>query len=118
MEDKKKQKAICEYAIRCRKMQVSMMYLTQSWFDTPDVIRKNVNMLVLKKIPKTSDLGRILKDYSLGLNKDEILQLYNFAVRGKTPRDKSHYFLIDLNEDDDSPYKYRRDLNPIKWGYE
>ena len=117
MEDKKKQRAIEEYSIRCRKLGVSMMYLTQSWYATPDTIRKNINYLILKKIPKMNDLERILRDYSLGLNKQDLLTLYNHAIKSDNG-DKTNFFMIDLAEDEDSEYKYRKNFYPIKYGYE
>jgi hypothetical protein len=45
----KDQKAIEQYAIRCRKLGVSMMYLTQSWFKTPDTLRKNISHIIFKE---------------------------------------------------------------------
>lgn len=118
MEKKKNQVVIEEYAIRCRKLNVSMMYLTQSWFQTPDTIRKNINYLVLKKVPKMNDLERILRDYSLGLKKEDMITLYNHAISGKTNNDKTGFFLIDLARDEADVYKYRKGFDPIKFGYE
>jgi hypothetical protein len=117
-EGKKKQIPIEQYAIRCRKLGVSMAYLTQSWFLTPDVIRKNINYLILKKIPKMNDLERILRDYSLGLKKDDLLQLYNYAIKGEDSQSKKDWFMIDLAEDEESPYKYRKNFSPIKYRFE
>jgi hypothetical protein len=114
----KQPRKIEEYAIRCRKQGLSMMYLTQDWFRSPDTIRKNINYLILKKIPKKGDLDRILRDYSLGIDKDTLVKLYEHAVKGKDDKDKTHWFMIDLNESDDSPYKFRRDFSPIKFALE
>jgi hypothetical protein len=112
----KNQKRIEEYSIRCRKMGVSMMYLTQSWYKTPDTIRKNFNYLILKKIPKMDELKRILRDYSLGVDIDTLIALYKYAIEGKDAKDKTHYFMIDMEADDKD--KFRKNLVPIQYEVE
>lgn len=114
----KNQRKIEEYSIRCRKMGISMCYLTQNWFATPNTIRKNINYLILKKIPKQDDLNRVMRDYSLGIDKETMLSLYKYATKGEDSTDKTNFFLIDLNEDDDSELKFRRNFKGIKFAYE
>jgi hypothetical protein len=109
----KKQNQIEEYAIRCRKLGVSMMYLTQSWFKTPDTLRKNLNYIIMKKIAKLDELNRILRDYSIGLSKEELIKNYKFAIEpdSNNKLDKTNFFLIDLESDDE--YRFRKNLYPI-----
>ena len=112
----KKQNDVEQYAIRCRKLGVSMMYLTQSWFKTPDTLRKNLSHIILKKIGKLDELTRLLKDYSIGIDKKEMIEKYKFAIQPddkNDKKDKTHYFLIDVDADDE--YKFRRDLIPIDY---
>jgi hypothetical protein len=109
----KNQKRIEEYSIRCRKMGVSMMYLTQSWYKTPDTIRKNFNYLILKKIPKMDELKRILRDYSLGVDIDTLIALYKHAIEGENDKDKTNYFMIDMEADENE--KFRKNLKPITY---
>jgi hypothetical protein len=115
----KNQNIIEQYAIRCRKLGVSIMYLTQSWFKTPDTLRKNLSHIVLKKIQKLDELNRILKDYSIGIDKDELKEYYSFATKPDDPKDrddKKNYFLIDMDADDE--YKFRKNLTPIQHYFE
>jgi hypothetical protein len=115
LELEKQPGKIEEYAIRCRTQRLSMMYLTQDYCRSPNVIIKNSNYLILKDIPKKCVLDKILRDYLLGIDKDTLVKLYEHAVNDK---DKTHWFMIDLNESDDSPYKFRRDFSPIKYALE
>lgn len=112
----KKQEAVEQYAIRCRKLGVSMMYLTQSWFKTPDTLRKNLSHIILKKVSKLDELNRILRDYSIGCDKTELVNMYKFATRPDNPndpKDRTNYFMIDLDSDDE--YKFRKNLIPIEF---
>lgn len=110
------QTAIEEYAIRCRKRQVSMIYLTQDWYRTPPTIRKNINYLILKKIPKMDDLNRILRDYSLGVTKEHLQALYQYACKGKDSKDKTNFFMIDMEADEDK--RFRKNFKPIQFSIE
>jgi hypothetical protein len=112
----KNQTPIEQYAIRCRKLGVSFMYLTQSWFKTPDTLRKNLSHIILKKIAKLDELTRLLKDYSIGIDKETLKQYYSFAIKPDDPndkKDKTNYFLIDVDADDE--YKFRKNLIPIEY---
>lgn len=108
----KNQKVIEEFAIRCRKLNVSMMYITQSWYRVPKVIRQNLSYLILKQIAQTSDLDRILRDYSLGVDKVQLHEIYNYATEGS----KKNFLMIDL--DADTLEKFRRNFDIIPMHYE
>jgi hypothetical protein len=104
----KNQQYIEQYAIRCRKLGVSFLYLTQVWYKVPISIRQNCNYIVLKKIGQTSDLMRVLKDYSLGVSKEVLMELYKYAIAGE----KQNFFLIDIEADDGE--KFRKNFSVIK----
>lgn len=91
----KDQRQICDFFIRARKIAkgVSCMYLTQSYFQTPIMIRKNVNYIILKKLSNQGDLKRILKEYDLGVKLDTLLKMYQYAVNGS----KTDFLLIDID---------------------
>jgi hypothetical protein len=107
----KKQDVIEEFAIRCRKLGVSMIYITQVWFRVPKTIRQNLNYIILKNIAQSSDLTRILRDYSLGISKEELHGIYKYATKGKSKEDKTNFLMIDI---DAAPLKnFRRNLTVI-----
>lgn len=101
--NEKDQRPIIEWFIRGRKLAkgVSMVYLSQSYFGMPKTIRLQCNYIMLKKLSSTRDLTAILKDHSLGLSKEELLTLYEYATQQKTD------FLMLDNEADTSE-KFRK----------
>lgn len=77
----KDQKVIEDYFIRGRKVAggVSCVYLSQSYFKVPKLIRLQCGYLVLKKLSSSKDLNMILKDFSL-CEKSELMAMYKKAT--------------------------------------
>ena len=50
ISDIQKHPIISEYFIRGRKKSASIMFLSQSYYGTPKIIRQNVNYLVVLKL--------------------------------------------------------------------
>lgn len=90
------QAPIVEYFIRGRKLAggISLMYLTQSYFKTPKVIRINCNYVFLKKLESVKDLNYILSEYNLGVDKQTLLKIYKAATH-----EKPDFLLVDLHAD-------------------
>jgi hypothetical protein len=63
----KYQSHITELFIRGRKLGVSIIYISQSYYRIPITIRGQSTYLILKKIASTRDLTSILRDSSLGV---------------------------------------------------
>lgn len=96
-EGKKTQDAIKEYYIRGRKgcknnQGISMMYLTQTYYGVPKTIRVQCNIIILKKLNSTKDLTMIMRDFSLGLEKEYLLELYKYCTD-----DMSSFLLVDID---------------------
>ena len=81
--DIKKHPIISEYFIRGRKKGASIMFLSQSFYNTPKIIRQNVNYVVILKLGGTRDINSLLREVSIGLTKDELLHMYEEATRNK-----------------------------------
>jgi GTPase SAR1 family protein len=84
---------ISEFWIRGRKNGITMTFLSQSYFDTPKQMRKNSNYVIIKKVGNPKDLGRILAEYALGVDKKELEQAYHQALSGGNLTD---FFMIDM----------------------
>lgn len=95
----KDQRVVDNYAIRCRHMNVSMMYLSQDWFLIPATLRKNLTHIILKHIPKEMDLNRIYQNCdSISIDKDKFKKIYKYATHSDDPDDvddKTNFLLID-----------------------
>jgi len=98
----KNQSIIEDYFIRGRKIAkgVSMIYLTQSYFKCPRVVRMNVNYIILKKVGSSKDLTCILREYSLGVDIDQLKTIYK-----KTVVKMTDFLMIDLDATDDKRFR-------------
>ena len=79
----KDQSRIENYFIRARKLNVSVIYISQSYFRIPKIIRQNLTYLVLLKLSGERELKLILSEGGLGLDRDQLLSLYNYATAEK-----------------------------------
>lgn len=104
----KNQSIIEDYFIRGRKIAkgVNIIYLTQSYFKCPRVVRMNVNYIILKKVGSTKDLTCILREYSLGVDINQLKNIYKKNVVSMTD-----FLLIDLDATDDK--RFRKGFNQI-----
>jgi hypothetical protein len=79
----KKQEILENYFIRGRKigLGITIAYLSQSYYDIPKIIRKNMNYLIILKLSGERELTMILRNYSLGLEPKALLDIYKDAVK-------------------------------------
>jgi len=91
-QSEKEQKPISDYFIRARKKGVSLVYISQSFYAIPKMIRNNVNYIILKQVSSQRNLQMILKDFSLGISKEQAIELYKDATSEFTS-----FLLLDLD---------------------
>ena len=70
--DIKKHPVISEIFIRGRKKGISTMFLSQSYYFTPKIIRQNVSYCIILKLGGTRDVNAILFECSVGIPKKQI----------------------------------------------
>jgi MinD superfamily P-loop ATPase len=97
------QQVIEEYFIRGRKVGegVSCIYLTQSYYQTPKIIRLQCGYFCLKKLNSERDLNMILSECSLGVDKKELLRLYREATR-----EQRDFLMIDMAAPADKRFRH------------
>jgi hypothetical protein len=70
-----------EYYIRARKKNCSVIFLSQSYYDIPKMIRKNSSYLTILNLGGSKrETTAILNEWSGDLDKDELRAIYNDAV--------------------------------------
>jgi len=89
----KNQDAICNYYIRARKLNCSVVYLSQSYFGIPKIIRNNCSYMVLLKLSGEREVNMILKEWGLGITKEQLLKMYQYATA-----EKFSPLLVDLEK--------------------
>ena len=59
------------------------MFLSQLYYNTPKIIRQNVNYVVILKLGGTRDINSLLREVSIGLTKEQLLEMYKEATKIK-----------------------------------
>lgn len=98
----KDQHKIEDLYIRGRKLckGISCIYLTQSYFKTPKIIRINCGYIILKKLSSKRDLNMILSEYDLGVEKEELKKIYMNVCK-----DVKDFLFIDMEGDPKSRFR-------------
>jgi len=96
-----------QYFIRARKLNCSLIYISQSYYAVPKMIRQNLTYLVIKRLNTLSDLFRIMREYSLGVDKTQLKKIYESS----TSANKQDFLLVDL--DADPKDRFRKNFNEI-----
>ena len=92
---------VSNYYIRARKRNTSVVFLSQSYYDIPKIIRKNSSYLVLLNLGGSKrEQTAILNEWSSDLTKEELNYIYNDATAvelrpliiagGKVPQNKKY----------------------------
>lgn len=110
-ETLKTQAPIAELYIRGRKLGVSMIYITQSYYKVPKVIRLQTQYIFIIKVSGMRDLNMILSEYSLTATKHQLQSMYNYVCNSGV---FGNAFVIDLDASQDKTYRknFLEFLNP------
>ena len=98
----KNQKQLEQYFIRARKLNCSLVYLSQSYFGVPKMIRMNLNYVIIKRLNTLQDLFRMMREYSLGVSKDVLVDLYQHSIQDN----KQDFLLVDLDSEPKDRFRF------------
>lgn len=105
-EPKKQQQPICDYFIRARKKNCSIIYISQSFYAVPKLIRDNISYLIIKQVSSMKNLTMICRECSLGIEKKQLKKIYDDATQSK-----QDFLLIDLEGEKDE--RFRKNFDEI-----
>lgn len=105
--DRKLQPLIGEYFVRSRKKDFSCIYVSQTYYGIPKIIRQQFHYIVLKRLGTEKDIKMIIKEYALGMDIDNFISMYEEATK-----DKLGFLLIDMVNHE---YKFRYCFKPIQF---
>jgi hypothetical protein len=92
---------ILDIYIRGRRQNASCIYVSQSYFDIPNLIRKNANYIFIKKVGTRSDLTRMVSEYQLSAGPQQIIDYYKASLKVDNA-----FFMVDLKSNNPD-LKYR-----------
>ena len=81
MRSEKFKAIIKELVIRCRKLNISIVFITQSYFRTPKDARLNSTHYILIKIGNKKELKSIAEENSGHLDFKDFLKIYNYCTK-------------------------------------
>jgi len=87
-----------ELFTRGRKKNISVIFITQSYFETPKIIRGCCNYIILKKVTEIGDVGRIVRENGSGEDPHTVEKLYSYCIN----LSNLNFFMIDKDTDKDS----------------
>ena len=88
------------YYIRARKLNCSVIFISQSYFKIPKIIRNNCSYMVLLKLSGNREVNLILSEFGLGVTKEELLDFYEYATK-----EKFSPLIIDMEESSDKRFR-------------
>ena len=76
-------KPVEEYYIRARKLNCSVIFLSQSYFQIPKIIRSNCSDMAILELKGNRDRNLIMSEFGLGINKQQLDKIYKYATQNK-----------------------------------
>ena len=105
MTNKKFQSIIKELFIRCRKLNISLVFITQSYFSVPKDVRLNLTHYLIMKINNKRELQNIAINHSADIGYQDFTKSYRECTK------KPYNFLtIDSILPANDPLRFRKNL--------
>ena len=111
INNKKLNSVVTELFIR--KLNISLVFISQSYFKVPKDVRNNSTHFFIMKIPNKRELMQIAINHSSDINTKELMQIYRKCT------DKPYSFLvIDTTLPSNNSLRFRNNLNITNDNYQ
>ena len=94
-----------ELFIRCRKLNISLVFITQSYLPVPKVVRLNLTHYLIMKINNNRELQNIAINHSADRDYKDFVKIY--SERAKEPYS---FLTIDTTLPASDPLRFRKNL--------
>ena len=81
MPNKRAQQVLKELFIRCRKLNISLRFLTQSYFSVPKDVRLNCTHYVIFKLNNKRELQNIAINHSADIDYKDFVKIYRDCTK-------------------------------------
>ena len=106
INNKKLNSMVTELFIRGRKLNISLIFITQSYFKVPKDVRNKSTHFFIMKIPNERELQQIAINHSSDINTKDFIEIYRKCT------DKQYSFLvIDTTLPSNNSLRFRKNLN-------
>ena len=105
INNKKLNSVVAELFIRGRKLNISLVFITQSYFKVPKDVRLNTTHFFIMKIPNKRELQQIAINHSSDIDFKGFIKIY------KKCTDERYSFLVnDTSLTSNKPLRFRKIL--------
>ena len=105
MTNKKFQSIIKELFIRCRKLNISLVFITQSYFSVPKDVRLNSTHYFIMKINNKRELQNIAINHSADIDYKDFMKIYRECTK-----EPYNFLTIDTTLPSSNPLRFRKNL--------
>ena len=101
--NKKLSPKVTELFLRGRKLNISLVFISQSYFKVPKTIRLNATHYFIMKIPNKRELQQIASNHSSDIDFKDFMKLYKEYT-------KEPYLLLvnDVTLSSDNPLRFKK----------
>ena len=105
INNKKLNSIVTELFIRGRKLNISLVFITQSYFKVPKDVRLNSTHFFIMKIPNKRELQQIALNHSSDIGSKDFIKIYKKYIA------EPYSFLVnDATLASDNPLRFRKNL--------
>ena len=105
IHNKKLNSIVTELFIRGRKLNISLAFITQSYFKVPKDVRLNTTHFLISKIPNRRELQQIAINHSPDINTNDLKNIYR-----KCTAEPYSIFVNDTILASDNSLRFRKNL--------
>ena len=105
IHNKKINSVVTELFLRGRKLNISLAFITQSYFKVPKDVRLNTSHFFVAKILNKRELQQIAKNHSSDITNKDLANIYSKGTA------ESYSFLVnDTTLSSNNPLRFRKNL--------
>ena len=108
INNKKLNSIVTELFIRGRKLNFSLVFITQSYFKVPKDVRLNTTHFFIMKIPIKRELQKIAINYSSDIDFKDFVKIYK-----RCTDDRYSFSVNDTMLSSENPLRFRKNLYNI-----
>ena len=105
INNKKLDSIVTELCIRGRKLNISIVFITQSYFKVPKDVRLNSTHFFIMKIPNKRELQQIALNHSSDTDFKDFMNIYK-----KYTKEPYSFLVNDTTLPSDDPLRFRKNL--------
>ena len=91
--------------IRCRKLNISLVFITQSYFSVPKDVKLNSTHYLIMKIYNRIELKNIAIDHSADIDYQDFTKIYRECTK-----EPFNFLTIDTTLPASDPLRFRKNL--------